>query len=204
MSVSPKCRADLINLAKTLRRRLDTLYTLGSVNDPWMVDQDFRSKHADWIADLFERMEIRSPVHVRQIHYRLVSQETPVPQVDGTPYVNSSDCFNTLCDAIRDARYLGLIPTELIIDRRNPEPIINFASDEDVSAEIEINPGSVAQFSFGREYRAPSYYLPRARLVQEPSFGQRYPLEIWDEKSTYNDVLRPLAEDYGINVKTFI
>jgi hypothetical protein len=109
-----------------------------------------------------------------------------------------------LCDAIRDARYLRLIPTELIIDRRNPAPIIHFDSDDDVRAEIKINRGWVAQRSFGLEYRAPSYYLPRATLVQEPSFGRRYQIEIWIEKSTYNDVLRPLAEEYGINIKTFI
>jgi hypothetical protein len=204
MSDPPKCRADLIELGHKLRRRLDTLYTLGNPNDPWMADVDYRSKAAHWIAALFERMDIRSPIHIRQIHYRLVSQGTPVPQEDGNPYVNSSDCFNHLCDAIRDARYLGLIPAELIIDRRNPAPIINFESDEDVGAEIEIDHGAVAQFPFGRDYHAPLYGLPRARLVQEPNFGQRYQIEIWIEKSTYNDVLRPLAEEHGINVKTFI
>src|SRR5882672_1635364 len=136
---SPKCRADLIDLAKTLRRRLDTLYTLGSVNDPWMADQDFRSKHAYWIAGLFDRLELPQRIHVRQIHYKLISQKTPVPQVDGTPYVNSSDCFNRLCDAIRDARYLGLIPVNAIIDCRNPEPTINRADDDgDIAAEVEV------------------------------------------------------------------
>ena len=201
---APKCRADLVDLAKTLRRRLDTLYTLSSTNDPWMVDQDYRSKHAYWIADLFQRLELPRQVHDRLIHYKLVSQRTPVLQVDGSPYVNNPDCYNRLCDAIKDARYLGLIPARMIIDRRNPEPTINFDSDEDVGAEIEISHGAVAQFAFGRDYRAPGYYLPRARLVQEPSFGLRYHLEIWIEKSTQNEVLLPLGREYGINVVTFI
>jgi hypothetical protein len=200
----PKCRADLKELAKTLRRRLDTLYTLGDTNDPWMADADFRSKHAYWVADIFKRFEIRSRIHARQIHYRLVSQKTPILQVDDTPYVNSIDCFTRLCGAIRDARYLDLISTEVIIDRRNPEPIINFDSDDDVGAEIKINHGAVVQFDFGRDYHAPSYYLPSARLVDEPSFGQRYHLEIWIEKSTANEVLLQLGLEYGINVATFI
>jgi hypothetical protein len=200
----PKCRADLFALAEKLRRRQDTLYTLGSPNDPWMADADFRSKHAYWVADIFERFEIRSPIHVRQIHYRLISQKTPVPQVDGTPYVNTGDCFNRLCDAIRDARYLDLIPAGMIIDRRNPEPIINFDSDDDVSAEIEVSHGAVVRFDFGRDYLAPLYNLPSARLVDEPSFGQRYHLEIWIEKSTANEVLLQLGLEYGINVATFI
>jgi hypothetical protein len=201
---SPKCHADLRDLAKTLRRKLSTLFTLGDANDPFVADHNFRSKHAYWIAALFERFEIRSRVHVRLVHYKLISQKTPVLQVDGTPYVNSPECFNRLCDAIRDARYLGLIAADLIIDRRNPEPTINFDSDEDVSAEIEINHGAVAQFPFGRDYHAPGYYLPKARLAQEPSFGQRYHLEIWIEKSTMNEVLLPLKQEYGINVATFI
>jgi hypothetical protein len=200
----PKCRADLFALAKKLRRKQETLYTLGGVNDPWMADVDYRSKAAHWAAALFKGLNIQSPIHVRQIHYKLVSQQMPVLQEDGDPYVNSSDCFNHLCDAIRDARYLALIPTELIIDRRNPAPIINFESDEDVGAEIEIKRGSVAQFPFGKEYWPPSYFLPKARLVQEPSFGRRYQVEIWIEKSTANEVLQQLAEEYGLNIKTFI
>jgi hypothetical protein len=204
MSDPPKCRADLKELAKRLRRRLDTLYTLGSTNDPWMVDQDYRSKHAYWIAELFQRLELPSKVHDRQIHYKLVSQKTPVLQIDGTPYLNNPDCYERLCNAIKDARYLELIPARMIIDRRNPEPTINFDSDDDVGAEIEIDHGAVARFAFGRDYLVPIYGLPRARLVQEPSFGERYHLEIWIEKSTQNEVLLPLGRKYGINVVTFI
>jgi hypothetical protein len=163
-----------------MRRRLDTLYTMGSPNDPWMVNQDSRSKHAYWVAEIFERFGItQSVIHVRQLHYRLVSQETPVLQVDGTPYVNSGDCYNRLCDSIRDARYLDLISTDVIVDRRNPQPIVNFERDGDVGAKIEIARGAVSRFTFGRDYLAPMYGLPRARLVQQPSFGQRYHLEIW-------------------------
>jgi hypothetical protein len=199
---SPKCRADLIELAKTLRRRLDTLYTLGNVNDPW--DVPYRSEKAYWVADIFERFEIRSAIHARQVHYRLISQETPIPQADGTPYVNSIDCYNTLCDAIRDARYLDLISTEVIIDRRNPEPTINFESEEDVGAEIEINDGTVERHDFGQFYAPPDVNLPGVSLTQEPAIGQRYLLEIWIEKSTANEVLNPLGIGHGINVATFI
>jgi hypothetical protein len=205
MDEKPTGRADLIELAKTLRRRLDTLYTLGSSNDPLMVDQDYRSKHAYWIAELFQRMELPRRIHVRQIPYKLISQETPVPQVDGTPYVNSSDCFNRLCDAIRDARYLGLIPEDAIIDRRNPEPTINHVCDGgDVAAEVSVTDGDVECHRFGGEYAPPTINVPETSLLQEPMVGQRYHLEIWIEKSTANEVLLPLGTEYGINVATFI
>jgi hypothetical protein len=84
-------------------------------------DTDFRSKHAYWVAEIFGRFGItQSVIHVRQLHYRLISQKTPIPQVDGTPYVNSGDCYNRLCDAIKDARYLDLMSSDVLIDRRNP------------------------------------------------------------------------------------
>jgi hypothetical protein len=201
---APKCRADLIELARTRRRRLATLYTLGHVNDPWMADVGYRSEAAHWIADIFEHFEIRSRTHVRQVHYRLVSQETPILRVNGEEYVNSGDCFNHLCDAIRDARYLGLISADLVIDRRNPEPTINHDDDGDVAAAIEIDDGSIERYEFGPSYAPPDVNLPTVSLTQEPSIGQRFHLEIWIEKSTMNDVLLPLGREYGINVVTFI
>jgi hypothetical protein len=204
MGTKPTCRADLMELAKTLRRRLATLFTLSDTNDPWMAGLDFRSKHAYWIAELFNSLELPRQVHDRQIHYKLVSQKTPVLQVDGTPYLNTTDCYNRLCDAIKDARYLDLIPARMIVDRRNPEPSINFDSDEDVAAEIEINHGEVFEYEYGNDYLAPSYSLPSAELADEPSYGERYHLEIWIEKSTQNEVLLPLGREYGINVATFI
>src|SRR5882724_1596118 len=205
MGEKPTCRADLMELAKTLRRRLDTLYTLGSPNDPFMADQDFRSKHAYWIAELFRDMDLPRRVHVRQIHYKLISRETPVLQVDGEPYVNSSNCFNRLCDAIRDARYLGLIPEDAIIDRRNPEPTINHVDDDgDVSADVSVTDGGIERHEFGQYYSPPEIVLPETLLLNEPTVGQRYHLEIWIEKSTANEVLLPLGREYGINVATFI
>jgi hypothetical protein len=201
--VTPRNHAELVDLAKSLRRKLETLYTLSSTNDPWMVGQDYRSKHAYWIADLFQRLQLPRQVHDRQIHYKLISQETPVLQVDGTPYVNNADCYNRLCDAIKDARYLALIPPRMIIDRRNPEPTINFDGDS-VGAEIETSHGRVYQSAYGLDCLAPSFSLPSAELDQEPDFGQRYQLEIWIEKRTQNDVLLPLGREYGINIATFV
>jgi hypothetical protein len=40
--------------------------------------------------------------------------------------------------AVRDARYLGAVPAEAIIDRRNDEPLILLDEGSDVSCEIEV------------------------------------------------------------------
>jgi hypothetical protein len=204
MSRAPKCRADLIALGQTLRRRLNTLFTLGDVNDPWMADADYRSAAAHWVARIFERLGIRARVHVRQVHYRLVSQETPILRINGEEYVNSGDCFNHLCDAIRDARYLGLISSDLVVDRRNPEPVINHVADGgDVDAKVGVSDGEIKRHPFGPEYKPPEIELP-VTWLHKPEVGQGYHLEIWIEKSTANDILLPLGREYGINIVTFI
>jgi hypothetical protein len=201
----PKNHHDLKALAKQQRRLLDTLHSLSEPADPWMAGVKRRSDAAQWVACIFERFEIRSAIHARQVHYRLVSQKTPFPKVDGTPYVNSNDCYKLLCDSIRDARYLDLISTDVIVDRRNPEPALNFEAYEDVGAKIEITHGAVWRLhEFGRDYQAPAYGLPRSRLITEPSFGQPFHLEIWIEKSTANDILLPLGEEYRVNICTFV
>jgi hypothetical protein len=214
MSGNPKGRDDLFALAKKLCRRQETLVTLQKANDPWMADVDWRSKHAYWVADIFERFDIRSDiferfdirsrVHGRRVHYRLISQETPILQVDGTPYVNTVDCWERLCAAIRDARYLDLISTDVIIDRRNPAPVINRTDNSDVAAEISVAGGRIEHHDFGPSYAPPIIGLPGVWLTQKPSRAQSYHLEIWIEKSSMNEVLLPLGMAYGVNVASFI
>jgi hypothetical protein len=200
----PTCRADLFALAAKKRRKQQSLYTLSAANDPWMADAEIRSRHARWAAKIFERFDIRSRVHVRHVFYRLVSQEAPELLPDGEPFVNTIENWNTLCDAIRDARYLDLIQTDVIIDRRNPDPVLNLTDDEDVEAEISVFDGSIERKGFGPDYAPPVICLPSLRLTQEPRIAQPYHLEIWIEKSTMNDVLSAPCRTYSVNLATFI
>jgi hypothetical protein len=201
---APKNLSELKAMANAMRRRLQTMFPLSDNTDPWNAEQEYRSKWAYWIAEVVERLGISLGVHVRAVFYKLVSQKTPVIQVDGEPFVNTVDCFEQLGIAIRDGRYLGMIPADAIIDRRNPEPIINLADNGDVVAEIMLNDGGINRAPFGVSYSAPTLELPEVLLIQDPKIGQRYHIEIWIEKSTANDVLLPLGREYGINVATFV
>src|SRR5258708_11090827 len=200
---SPKCHADLKALAEKLRRPLRTLHAMTAGNDPWMVQQPFRSEAAYWFVDLYERLKISAGIHIRRIFYLLVSQPD-LMRLNGEPFENTVECANHLGDAARDARYLGLIPVDAFIDRKNPEPTINLESaNDDIAAETEIIEGVIARGQFSINYRAPMFSQPEAFLLQQPSIGQRYHLEIWIEKSTANEVLLPLGRRYGVNIATF-
>jgi hypothetical protein len=200
---SPNNHADLKELAKKLRRPLDTLYALSASNDPLMVDQAFRVEGAQWFIELYGRLKIRAGIHIRRIFYQLVSQPNLL-RSNGKRFENTVECSNKLIDVVRDARYRELIPAGSIIDRRNPSPTINGSgSNDDMAAEVEILGGQIESREFGESYRAPTYNLP-SLSYSEPSIGQRYHLEIWIEKSTANDVLLPLGIQFGINIVTFV
>jgi len=201
---SPKCHADLKALADELRRPLRTLHALSAGNDPLMVDQPFRTKAAQWFIELYDRLEIRAGIHIRQIFYLLVSQPNLL-RLNGERFENTVESSDYLINMVRDARYLGLLPANSIVDRRNPPPIINFASDSDgdIGAEVSVLDGRVESREFGASYHSPSYSLPTLYLSR-PRIGQRHHLEIWIEKSTANEILLPLAREYGINVATFV
>lgn len=199
----PKGHADLKALSEGLRRPLRTLHALTAGNDPFMVQQDFRLEAAHWFKELYDRLKISAGIHIRRIFYLLVSQPDLV-RLNGERFENTVECANHLGEAVRDARYLGLIEADAFIDRKNPEPTINLG-EGDIDTAAEINPvaGSIECHEFGIYYVAPTLIFPEIILLSEPRVGQRYHLEIWIEKSTANDLLLPLGREYGINIATF-
>ena len=112
----------------------------------------------EWFCDLFHRFYGHEPedtVHLRRIHYRLVSNKKPIPMVgscdqdyevsqvwivpargrnkkgdsagDERPnlYQNTNDCWLNVCKAAKWARQLDMIDSDRIIDNRSPDPVLN-------------------------------------------------------------------------------
>ena len=114
----------------------------------------------------------------------------------GEPFINTEECWNALCLASRDARYLDLIPATDVIDRRNAEPTIYF----DAAAS---ETGGLIVTSAGTFDSAVTLTLDLPKLeLWRPTILQRYQVEIWCEKSTMNDILDPLGQEYRINIIT--
>jgi hypothetical protein len=183
-------------LAKELHRPIGTLIALSPNNDPFHIT-GARIRAAEWIASHWGRLRFEGEVHVRRVHYKLLSfTDPPVLNVYGLPYENTDDQWAGLVDAVRDARYLGLLPHETIIDRKNNDPIIHLRGEvgypscevDNKEPDIELPAGSMPD-------------LPEASLY-DAEVGQRYHVEIWCEKTTINDILEPLAERHGCNIIT--
>ncbi len=81
-------------------------------------------------------------------------------------------------------------------DRRNPDPVV-YASHEVYEPEVYTSSGL-----WGHQFRLPSFpHLPSYQ-VSGYKGSQPYHLEVWCEKSTMNDVLKPLCEHYRANLQT--
>jgi hypothetical protein len=73
----------LKRLAKTLKRPVVSLVGLASYNDPFYCGAPFQVTQAKWFADLWEQFKYTSGVHLRHMHYQIISQSPPIKLVNG-------------------------------------------------------------------------------------------------------------------------
>jgi hypothetical protein len=186
-------------LSKQLGRPLFTLYALSVANDPFIAGQPARRAAAEWFAEVWNDLGVERGFHLRRIHYAAMSQDPPILMPDGEPYINTDECADFLNHAALDARHLGLVDAEDLVDRKNAEPAIYFADGDDVPASIECTTGGLMGGS--TMIQPPVLSFPHLQLSR-PIITQPFHVEVWCEKSTMNDILMPLGESYGVNVTT--
>ncbi len=175
------------SLAKARGVSVTNLLALAVQNDPFYTGQPAQVRAGEWFADQFIAAGFFQGVHLRRVHYFLVSTEATLP--DGKTYENTLEHWQFLAQASKSARYLGLVDVAAFDDRRNPPAQIFYRWEQDAGgthiedAEPELP-----------EIMMPA--LPRL-TVTPPSAAQPYALELWCEKSTMNDVLVPLCRRFG-------
>lgn len=184
-------------LAKAHRRKVSDLIALANQNDPFYVGTESDLKGGGWFADLWNRFGYKSGVHLRRVHYQVVSQKEPVSMPNGKPYENTEACWDYLSQSSKAARYLDLVDPAAFVDRRNPEPMLYSVDPEETRLFVKYN-------LWRDSFQLPSFPdLPDYDLTGYMSAGrQRYHLEVWCEKSTMNDVIGPLCRSYGANLVT--
>jgi hypothetical protein len=192
-------------IAKRCRRSLSKLMVLHKKNDPFWITS-WRANDAAWAAELWNRFEMPAGGHARGLHYKIVSQKEPVLlRSSGMRYLNTVNCWHALTTALRDARYLGMVNADDIVDRRNAEPVVRIHG-EGRSADHGVSGGTL---NGDFDIEVPSGWdmpdmpdlpkmpdLPEARLgVPQQPLPQ---IELWIEKSTMDSVLDPIAARHGI------
>jgi len=179
-------------LAKELGRSVETLIAQSPQSDPFYADRPGRREAAEWFAGLWGRFDFPRGVHLRRIHYALISQREPVEMAEGKPYENTFECWQKLCVASRDARHLELVPADWWSDKKSTA-LIHLV--EPAAAEVTLEEGELSAMTDMPE-------PPRLELIP-PTVAQPYHIELWCEKTTINDILLSLDEQYGgLNIIT--
>lgn len=194
-------------LAKELKCNIPDLLVLARQNDPFFSGSEASRIKAEWFADLWQRFNYAAGVHLRRVHYQLVSQEEALKH-DGSKYENTEKDWSYLCEAGKHARYLGLVDPGAFVDRRNPEPKVYFHFQEDNgdpwwSADFESwrLPEIDADLTWNMDWRLPYFNIYG---YEYSDFLQPYHVEIWVEKSTMSDILEPLCQHYSVNLITSV
>lgn len=112
------------NLAREQGRTVRDLLVLANQNDPFYVGSPSQLEMARWFASVWDDFGFTTGVHLRRVHYQLISQRSPT-DANGEPYENTERFWKYLCGAGKFCRHLGLIAPTSFVDRRNPEPHVH-------------------------------------------------------------------------------
>ena len=149
-------------LARDSGVRVTDLCALAPGNDPFYTGRPSEVKAARWFADLWHQFGYTRGVHLRRVHYRIVSQDPPVSMPDGTPYENTDRCWVYLCNAGKWARYLDMVDPAAFVDRRNPEAVVNASFLGDPTPGYDTNTAYdfdiyLPDFKYSDEQKADQY-----------------------------------------------
>jgi hypothetical protein len=196
-------------MARHRRVNITDLLVMARQNDPFFAGSPAQLRDAEWFATWWNELgyQGRSGVHLRAVHYRLVSQDTPPAMPNGLPYTNTLECWGYLNQASRMARHLKLVDVEAFEDHRNPDPVIYAADPEEFEPTLEMDDWpewqlpEIAVNLDGFKLPLPEFYATGYRY--SPAC-QPYHRELWIEKSTMNEVLRPVCQRYNTNLVSSI
>jgi hypothetical protein len=179
---------------KTLAREshvpVTELIALAPANDPFYVGTERDKTLGAWFRDLWHAFGYTTGVHIRRMHYAIVSQNPPINFPNGKPYENTEACWNELTNAAKAARYLEYVDPAAFVDRRNDDPVdhLDYWTRREAEAYVSFL-DRLEDIALPEPPGVPGYRL-------DYNAPQRYHLEMWCEKSTMNDILEPLAQTY--------
>lgn len=177
-------------LAKASHVSVTDLIALSPQNDPFYAGTERDKTLGAWFRDLWQQFGYTTGVHIRRMHYAIVSQNPPVCLPGGKPYENTEACWNELTNASKAARYLEYVDPAAFVDRRNDDPVDHLDYWTRRAANVFVSyADTLEDIAMPEPPGVPGY-----RLACETP--QRYHLEVWCEKSTMNDILAPLARTY--------
>jgi hypothetical protein len=177
---------EIKELAKAYKATAKDFYYL--CDDPYyMQGNPNERKKGEWFADLYQQYwHTLTDKMVRSLHYAILHHEVYLP--DGkTRYINLDAHYEKLLEAAKVARYLGLVPMDIIDEKKNIPSV--FIPQNKPLPKLDVD-----AIYWNAVELEPFPSVPHYDLTSFPD-NQRYHLEIWCEKS-YSS-LRDLARKYN-------
>jgi hypothetical protein len=170
------------------KANLSDLTVLSAPVDPYRIDTEAGHHDGQWLAEQLAKLYGPADrAHWHSLHYAIVAAGN-IKKPNGETYLNTNDDWEWLIgNPAKAARWLGYVPFERIRDQRNAPPIIHrkarvrpeaylsIGIDVDVPDVDDLEPMPVARG-----------FVPR----------QAYHFVIFGEKSSLEDVVKPIAEPY--------
>ena len=180
-------------VAKRAKVKVKSLLALSPNNDPFYCGSAGQLEKAKWFGEIYNKMGRPRDIHVRRVHYWLVSQDPKYKAPNGEEYLNNDKFWGLISIASKYARYAGIIPMRNIVDRRNPPAIENcYTWEHSLPSDTKEETDSEQII----DLIADQFWCFNASKTQS------HMLEIWCEKSTMNDVLEPICKSHGMNLVT--
>ena len=156
-----------------------------------------------WFKDVWNSYNSEGKrIHLRRLHYRLVSSSEKIKRYNGEDYINDRNSWNYLLQTAKHARALEMVDPLQIADQRNPEPYGIFDPYFHLSTKVALSPWRMPEIALSRfqleRFDMPSLDIDEALAGAYASSLQPVHLEIWVEKSTMNDILEEICTYYGI------
>jgi len=198
-----KPKPDIGPLRRVLKAnnvRLSKQTVLSVQRDPYRLDTRAGHRDAAWFMKQFEIALARSGlsiIHIRGVHYAIVSAPRPVRKPNGKPYRNTNADWNWLSGtAAMRARWLQYVPFSSITDERSEDP--QFFSRDEFLSEFEPM-GSIDQGGVAFDPIDLKFSEPDTSLV---GFHGRQPFHnvIYTEKASVSEAIIAAAERYDADV----
>jgi hypothetical protein len=186
-SDSPLRQALDAAIAESNGRKLSMkdLTVLAPQNDPFRLDTQANHRDGEWLAFTAQELGLGDrKIHLRGLHYMVIGR----PKPDRTPYTNTDADWLWLSGGCgKAARFLGYIPFDQIVDQRNAQPVV----------KIYEPPVPVPLINVGIDIEIPDADDITPKLGVDDFTGtQPYKLVIVGEKSSLDDVLGPIADEF--------
>jgi hypothetical protein len=188
-----RLRARIEAEARDASLPLADLTVLDKKVDPYRQDTPAGHRDGAWLAEQMANLGIVRPIHLRGLHYALVSS-TSLTKPNGERYLNDADNWEWLqVEASKAARWLGYVPFDRIVDERNAPPVI--VVHRNGEPEVEIGLGATIEVTVpDLEDIKPTVYLDNFKA------RQKYRLVVYGEKTSLAEVAGPLCESFGADL----